>query len=153
MKILRHLCRLVIFFCTFLNILSRLCALGCPVNTYQSEERICVPCPANSHTAGDGNIREGCICDEGFTGSAGGSCNGNVSCLHSNHCFQISGESKAGSHLTFAFAGTPPPKQCMLGDTGNKRAVRILLECNLVNFMQMQTLGTNTTMCCHKFHS
>ena len=26
---------------------------------------------------------------------------------------------------------TPPP-QCMLGDTGNKRAVRILLECILV---------------------
>ena len=25
-----------------------------------------------------------------------------------------------------------PPAQCMLGDTGNKRAVRILLECNLV---------------------
>ena len=25
-----------------------------------------------------------------------------------------------------------PPVQCMLGDTGNKRAVRILLECNLV---------------------
>ena len=23
----------------------------------------------------------------------------------------------------------PPPEQCMLGDTGNKRAVRILLEC------------------------
>ena len=29
-------------------------------------------------------------------------------------------------------AGTPPPAQCMLGDTGNKRAVRILMECNLV---------------------
>ena len=26
----------------------------------------------------------------------------------------------------------PPPAQCMLGDTGNKWAVRILLECNLV---------------------
>ena len=25
-----------------------------------------------------------------------------------------------------------PPAQCMLGDTGNKRAVRILLECILV---------------------
>ena len=35
--------------------------------------------------------------------------------------------------------GTPPrpgspPEQCMLGDTGNKRAVRILLECILVFF-------------------
>ena len=33
-------------------------------------------------------------------------------------------------------AGTPPPgaapAQCMLGDTANKRAVCILLECNLV---------------------
>ena len=27
----------------------------------------------------------------------------------------------------------PPPTQCMLGDTGNKRAVRILLECILVS--------------------
>ena len=26
----------------------------------------------------------------------------------------------------------PPPAQCMLGDTVNKRAVCILLECNLV---------------------
>ena len=29
-------------------------------------------------------------------------------------------------------AGTPPREQCMLGDMGNKRAVRILLECILV---------------------
>ena len=29
-------------------------------------------------------------------------------------------------------ADTPTPEQCMLGDTGNKRAVRILLECILV---------------------
>ena len=29
--------------------------------------------------------------------------------------------------------GTPPPAQCMLGDTGNKRAAHILLECNLVS--------------------
>ena len=28
--------------------------------------------------------------------------------------------------------GRHPPAQCMLGDTGNKRAVRILLKCNLV---------------------
>ena len=49
-------------------------------------------------------------------------------------------------------AGTPPPGadtrpgpeagnptvQCMLGDTGNKRAVRILLECNLVQFIASQ---------------
>ena len=41
-----------------------------------------------------------------------------------------------------ARADTPPPRgqapsppaQCTLGDTGNKRAVRILLECNLVGF-------------------
>ena len=31
------------------------------------------------------------------------------------------------------WAGTHPPEQCMLGDTGNKRAVRILLECILVS--------------------
>ena len=29
-------------------------------------------------------------------------------------------------------AGTPPREQCMLGDTGNNRAIRILLECILV---------------------
>ena len=29
--------------------------------------------------------------------------------------------------------GADPPAQCMLGDTGNKRAVRILLECILVS--------------------
>ena len=29
-------------------------------------------------------------------------------------------------------ADSPPPAQCMLGDTGNKRAVSILLECILV---------------------
>ena len=28
--------------------------------------------------------------------------------------------------------GPDPPEQCMLGDTGNKRSVRILLECILV---------------------
>ena len=31
---------------------------------------------------------------------------------------------------------TPPQTQCMLGDTGNKRAVRILLECNLVIYLR-----------------
>ena len=30
-----------------------------------------------------------------------------------------------------------PPAQCMLGDTGNKRAVRILLECNLVVYRKI----------------
>ena len=29
-------------------------------------------------------------------------------------------------------AGTPPREQCMLGDMGNKRVVRILLECTVV---------------------
>ena len=33
---------------------------------------------------------------------------------------------------TPAQADTPPPAQCMLGDTANKWAVRILLECILV---------------------
>ena len=41
------------------------------------------------------------------------------------------------------WAGTsPPPEQCMLGDTGNKRAVRILLECILVyhSFVKCTTI-------------
>ena len=33
-------------------------------------------------------------------------------------------------------AGTHPSAQCLLGDTGNKRAVRILLECNLVIYLR-----------------
>ena len=42
-------------------------------------------------------------------------------------------------------AGTPPgsrhpPVQCMLGDTANKRAVRILLECNLVQYCCLNTV-------------
>ena len=37
---------------------------------------------------------------------------------------------EAGTHPPWS--RTPPPAQCMLGDTGNKLAVRILLECNLV---------------------
>ena len=43
--------------------------------------------------------------------------------------------------------GTPPgtrytpPEQCMLGDTGNKRAVRILLECILVIYRFMTCLA------------
>ena len=45
-------------------------------------------------------------------------------------------------------AGTPPGRytpqeQCMLGDTGNKRTVRILLECILVN----HNMELNYVMC------
>ena len=45
---------------------------------------------------------------------------------------------KGGGCLRSACWDTPPPgsrsprEQCMLGDTDNKRAVRILLECILV---------------------
>ena len=43
-----------------------------------------------------------------------------------------------------AWAGTPPrqvhpPEQCMRGDTGNKPAVRILLECILISTYQHPT--------------
>ena len=34
-------------------------------------------------------------------------------------------------------------EQCMLGDTGNKRAVRILLECILVSFLYNRTSNGN----------
>ena len=47
-------------------------------------------------------------------------------------------------------AGTPPREQCMLGDTGNKRAVRIILECILVynilvlnDFFVIQNVNSN----------
>ena len=36
---------------------------------------------------------------------------------------------------------TPPQEQCMLGDTGNKRVVRILLECTLVITSVTSTLN------------
>ena len=46
-----------------------------------------------------------------------------------------------------------PPGQCMLGDTGNKRAVRILLECNLVLTifridLNFPTSSSHHTVCC-----
>ena len=37
----------------------------------------------------------------------------------------------------------PPPVQCMLGDTVNKRAVCILLECNLVSSVSIQEIVKN----------
>ena len=37
-----------------------------------------------------------------------------------------------GRYTSIAGTQPPPPEQCMLGDTGNKRPVRILLECILV---------------------
>ena len=41
----------------------------------------------------------------------------------------------------------PPQAQCMLGDTGNKRAVRILLECNLVIYLRCTFLLNSFTFC------
>ena len=40
----------------------------------------------------------------------------------------------------------PTPAQCMLGDTGNKRAVRILLECNLFHFIFIQSYIKNANV-------
>ena len=42
-------------------------------------------------------------------------------------------------------APSPSPAQCMLGDTGNKWAVRILLECNLVIKSVNQPNGNSET--------
>ena len=54
---------------------------------------------------------------------------------------------------------TPPPTQSMLGDTVNERAVRILLECNLVDFiflyliaapvLYMDTPSSLSSLSCH----
>ena len=48
-------------------------------------------------------------------------------------------------------AGTPPPLQCILGDTGNTRAVRILLECNLVIICILVSVGRYKVSCNHDF--
>ena len=40
----------------------------------------------------------------------------------------------------------PPPAQCMLGDTGNKRAIRILLECNLVQIIFSKNRNVHSRM-------
>ena len=48
--------------------------------------------------------------------------------------------------------GRPPPAQCMLGDTGNKRAVRILLECNLV-YLNSFITGTGNNLTIVKLHT
>ena len=42
---------------------------------------------------------------------------------------------------------TPSPAQCMLGDMGNKRAVRILLECNLVTTCQRSFRDAMFSVC------
>ena len=44
-----------------------------------------------------------------------------------------------------------PPEQCMRGDTGNKQAVRILLECNLVVHIFCPNVKCNVALyveCC-----
>ena len=47
-------------------------------------------------------------------------------------------------------AGTPPREQCMLGDTGNKRAVRIPLECILISNESVVSIQVTSTAlrCC-----
>ena len=42
-----------------------------------------------------------------------------------------------------------PPAQCMLGDTANKRAVRILLECILVKFVSKDGNGFTCMQGCN----
>ena len=67
---------------------------------------------------------------------------------HSLYCYyrpeRSGGKVMFYTCLSFCYTGgvvcrtpwaDPPPAQCMLGDTGNKRAVRILLECILVGIM------------------
>ena len=48
--------------------------------------------------------------------------------IFSEACIKNSGPEAGTPHPP----GADPSVQCMLGDAGNKRAVRILLECNLV---------------------
>ena len=61
---------------------------ACLLNTYKSGERTCLPCPANSHTEKPGQMKSGCVCDEGFTGPAGGPC------TDVNECTPNSGKGK-----------------------------------------------------------
>ena len=74
----------------------------------------------------------------------GAVCSGGGGVIFSEACVNVSTEggvctiARWDTHpLPGPEADTPPPSrhplaQCMLGDTGNKRAVRILLECILV---------------------
>ena len=55
--------------------------------------------------------------------------------LSVSHSVHKGGGGSASMHAGIAdtpFREHTPQEQCMLGDTGNKRAVRILLECILV---------------------
>ncbi len=55
---------------------------ACMLNTYKTDERSCLPCPTNSHTAtAQAQMMEGCVCMDGYQGPNGGPCNGR-SCVH-----------------------------------------------------------------------
>ncbi|XP_013396516.1 sushi, von Willebrand factor type A, EGF and pentraxin domain-containing protein 1 isoform X1 [Lingula anatina] len=49
---------------------------ACPVNTYMpSGSKTCSPCPANTHTLTEASTsQDQCVCDDGYSGPAGGPC-------------------------------------------------------------------------------
>ena len=49
---------------------------ACTKNTYKSGSTECSNCPLNSETTGPGSSRSDCTCKSGFTGPAGGPCQG-----------------------------------------------------------------------------
>ena len=65
------------------------------------------------------------------------------------------GGMSASVHAGIHPLGADPPTQCMLGDTGNKRAVRILLECILVMYFVNESFPSKirrNSCCIHPVH-
>ncbi|XP_013393808.1 sushi, von Willebrand factor type A, EGF and pentraxin domain-containing protein 1 [Lingula anatina] len=62
---------------------SPICS-ACPKDTFKSDQASCLPCPKHSHTAGTGNMLEGCSCDTGYQGLPGGPCTDVNECLVNN---------------------------------------------------------------------
>ena len=53
---------------------------ACPLNTYKSDERSCLPCPVHSYTTNIASVKEQCVCGEGYEGPAGGPCKDTNEC-------------------------------------------------------------------------
>ncbi len=62
---------------------------ACPLDTYKSDLRSCVPCPLNSLTEGEGSVLEQCVCKLGYEGPPGGPCNDIDECQFEGTCDDI----------------------------------------------------------------
>ncbi|ELU02590.1 hypothetical protein CAPTEDRAFT_150772, partial [Capitella teleta] len=67
---------------------SDLACRACPMNTYKANNSSCTLCPDHSSTSGTGNSLQGCRCNAGYHGHAGGPCNDTDECINEHGCEQ-----------------------------------------------------------------